>query len=104
MSFNSSTSFQPLLTSFGGTLLTVGDWALQGFPHAAVGFGPKAKVFAARGGQVSSALPQGRATQDVFKRCLSLLSPIPAEFVSQVDEELWIQSFGADVGNHLGGA
>ncbi len=42
MSFISSTSFQPLLTSFGGTLLTVRDWALQGSPRAAVGFGPKA--------------------------------------------------------------
>ena len=42
MSFISSTSFQLPLTSFGGTLLAVRDWAHQGSPRAAVGFGPKA--------------------------------------------------------------
>jgi hypothetical protein len=31
-----------LFNSFGGTLLAVRDWAHQGSPRAAVGFGPKA--------------------------------------------------------------
>ena len=48
-------------TSFGGTLLAVRDWVHQGSPRVAVGSGPKASVFAARVGQVGSALPQGCA-------------------------------------------
>jgi hypothetical protein len=54
-------------TSFGGTLLAVRDWVHQNSPRATVGFGPKASVFAARAGQVSSALPHGRATPKLLR-------------------------------------
>ncbi len=71
-----------------------------------MGFGPKASVFAAREGQVSSALPQGRATPKLLgegERELSLPFPIPAEFGSKVGKELRFESLGSNVGNHFRG-
>ncbi len=81
-------------TSFGGTLLAVRDWVHQGSPSAAVGFGPKASVFAARAGQVSSALPQGRATPKLLRESEGECYPSPFQYPQSLALR-YAKSFGS---------